>query len=521
MTARAAGRILHPKTTVRWRLTLLYGGLFLVSGAALLAVTYGLADKTTITRDTPVEAIVHAVSGKGSPTPRNANAASTPTVPTGNVTITGGGLPTASAKPAGTALATGSGGGQRAPSATRSANQVAIGGASAPGLLRELRATAPGLLRNLRAAGYLTPNVNATFPPGPGGRQALKEFFSNGPGRRAITFVGTQQRVSDLHQLIVESSIALAVMALISAALGWLVAGRVLRPLRTMTSTTQQISEISLDRRLAMEGPRDELRQLADTIDGLLERLEAAFDAQRRFVANASHELRTPLTAARAMLEMIISDPNATIETFRETCVHVLDESERQEQLIDALLALAQGQRGIDHREAMDLSAIAGEVVSRQGPEAALRGLTLDASLEPALVSGDPRLIERLVSNLVENAIRHNVPAGRVDIRVAPAAGRAILEVVNTGPEVPEDQVDRLLQPFQRLTPERLGHGDGLGLGLSIVAAIANAHNAELDARPAPGGGLDIAVRFRRPLDIDLVPTLPEAPRQAAIAAAS
>ncbi len=240
--------------------------------------------------------------------------------------------------------------------------------------------------------------------------------------------------MSDLHQLIVESSIALAVMALISAALGWLVAGRVLRPLRTMTATTQQISETSLDRRLAMEGPRDELRQLADTIDGLLERLEAAFDAQRRFVANASHELRTPLTAARAMLEMIISDPNATVDTFRETCVQVLDESEQQEQLIDALLALAQGQRGIVHREAIDLAALVGEVVARHRPEADLRGLTLDASLEPALVSGDRRLIERLASNLVENAIRHNITSGHVGIRVAPDAGRASLEVVNTGP---------------------------------------------------------------------------------------
>jgi signal transduction histidine kinase len=441
-------RIAHPKTTVRWRLTLLYGGLFLISGAALLAVTYTLADSTTITQIAPVEAIVqHAVAPGGSPV-----------VPARSLR--------APNLPADAGYLTGLAGSVPAP----------------PNLLQIKNSTAPS---NRALA-------------------AFRDFFRKGPGRKAIAFVGGQQRISDLHQLIIGSSIALAVMALISAALGWLVAGRVLRPLRTMTATTQQISEASLDRRLAMEGPRDELRQLADTIDGLLERLEAAFDAQRRFVANASHELRTPLTAARAMLEMIISDPNATVETFRETCVQVLDESEQQEQLIDALLALAQGQRGVDHRERIDLAAIVSEVVARQMPEAELRGVAVDAALEPAWVSGDPRLIERLVSNLVENAILHNVPEGRVGVRVAPAAGRASLEVVNTGPVVPEDQVQRLLQPFQRLVPDRLGHRDRLGLGLSIVVAIANAHNAELDVHPATGGGLDVEVRFRRPLDTDL-----------------
>jgi signal transduction histidine kinase len=434
-------RLAHPRTTVRWRLTLLYGGLFLVSGAALLAFTYTLANKTTTRTVSGAQIAMHAVSAK--------DAGTSPPLLAGPGNI-------------------------KAP----------------PNVVLRAR-------QNLAA--IPTPDMRI--------QRALQEFgkfFSNGPGRKAIAFVGTQQRVSDLHQLIVESSIALAVMALISAALGWLVAGRVLRPLRTMTSTTQQISETSLDRRLAMDGPRDELRQLADTIDGLLERLEAAFDAQRRFVANASHELRTPLTAARAMLEMIISDPNATVDSFRDTCVQVLDESEQQEQLIDALLALAQGQRGIDHREPIELAATVGEVVARQQPEAALRGVTLDASLEPALVVGDRRLVQRLVSNLIENAIRHNIPSGHVGVRVAPDAGRASLEVVNTGPVVPPDQVQRLLRPFQRLTPERQGYRDGLGLGLSIVGAIANAHNAELEVTAPASGGLDVEVRFRRPLDSDV-----------------
>lgn len=451
VSGRLGSRIAHPKTTVRWRLTLLYGGLFLASGAALLAFTYTLADKTTTTQ-TPVQEIAkHAVSikgGLGSGAPPNVNLTNTQ-------------------------------------------------GLTRDRQLRPTRTVARGA-----GAGF-TPFPQVNIPT----KKALEEFrafFSNGPGRNAIVFVGTQQRTSDLHQLIVESSIALAVMALISAALGWLVAGRVLRPLRTMTSTAQQISETNLDRRLAMDGPRDELRQLADTIDGLLGRLEAAFDAQRRFVANASHELRTPLTAARAMLEMVISDPNATVGTFRETCTQVLDESAQQEQLIDALLALAQGQRGIDQREPVELAAVVADVVARQRPEADLRGVTLDASLEPALVSGDRRLIERLASNLIENAIRHNIASGHVGIRVASDVGRASLEVVNTGPVVPSDDVQRLLQPFQRLAPERQGHREGLGLGLSIVVAIANAHNAELDVHAPAGGGLDVEVRFRRPLDVDL-----------------
>ncbi len=436
-------RVVHPRTTVRWRLTLLYGGLFLASGAALLAVTYTLADSTTITRTGPLQGIVqHAVNFRGR------GAAAPPVAP---------------------------------PTARKSLQRLPPG------------ATVPAQLAQ-------------------GNKQAIaafNQFFSTGPGRGAITYVGTQQRVSDLHQLIIESSIALAVMALISAALGWVVAGRVLRPLRTMTATTQQISEASLDRRLAMHGPRDELRQLADTIDGLLERLEAAFNAQRRFVANASHELRTPLTAARAMLEMIISDPRATVETFRATCEQVLDENEQQEELIDALLALAQGQRGIEHREPIDLAEITAAVLDKQRAEARLRGLDLDVSLEPALVSGDARLIQRLVSNVIENAIRHNVPAGRVGVRVAPEAGRAGLVVVNTGPIVAEDQIERLLQPFQRLSPDRVTYREGLGLGLSIVAAIANAHAAALDVSTGSGGGLDVEVRFPRPLDSDRLPTPP------------
>jgi signal transduction histidine kinase len=311
-----------------------------------------------------------------------------------------------------------------------------------------------------------------------------------------VTFVGVQQRISDLHQLEIESAIALAIMALMSGLLGWLVAGRVLRPLRTITAATQEISEANLHQRLALAGPRDELRQLADTIDGLLERLQGAFDAQRQFVANASHELRTPLTAARALLEMAITDPHASVEAFRETCEQVLQENEHQEQLIDALLSLAQAQRGPDGRELIDLEAVVSDEMQRHGLDAAARGLRVERSLEPALMSGDRRLVQRLVSNLLENAIRHNTRDGVVRVAVKSEAGEATLEVANTGPSVPLGEIARLLQPFQRLSQERTGHGDGLGLGLSIVAAIAGVHSAALQVDPRTGGGLDITVRF-------------------------
>jgi signal transduction histidine kinase len=261
-----------------------------------------------------------------------------------------------------------------------------------------------------------------------------------------------------------------------------------------MTATTREISEANLHQRLAMHGPRDELRQLADTIDGLLERLQGAFDAQRRFVANASHELRTPLTTTRALLEMALTDPHATVESFRITCQHVLEESEEQEALIEALLVLAHSQRGLDHREAVELAAVATVVVHAHEGEVAAAGLHMNVSLTSTPLLGDVRLIERLVTNLFENAIAHNVDGGDIRLQVATRRDRAVLTISNTGRPVPPDEVQRLLQPFQRLRPDRVG--GGLGLGLSIVSAIAAAHDATLEARPGPTGGLEVQVTF-------------------------
>jgi signal transduction histidine kinase len=316
---------------------------------------------------------------------------------------------------------------------------------------------------------------------------------------RQLEAQARQQHDAVLDELLTQSGIALGVMAVLSIALGWLVAGRVLRPLRTMTATTRQISEHNLHERLDVQGPRDELKDLGDTIDGLLTRVEGAFDAQRRFVANASHELRTPLTLERTMLQVALADPHLTLHSLRATCEDVLAADEQQEHLIEALLMLARSQRGLDHRELFDLAAIGRDVLHAHEPDAVASGLTLGAVLSPAPVSGDARLTERLVSNLVENAVRYNIPNGTVQMEIGSSTGRPVLRITNTGPAVPADQVERLLQPFQRLATDRGTEHDGLGLGLSIVTAIADAHGATVTAEPFSDGGLDIEVIFPAP----------------------
>jgi signal transduction histidine kinase len=312
-----------------------------------------------------------------------------------------------------------------------------------------------------------------------------------------VAAVAERQSTAALRELALQSGIALAIMAILSIWLGWLVAGRALRPLRTITTAARDISASNLHRRLALEGPDDELKQLANTVDGLLGRLEASFDAQRQFVANASHELRTPLTYERALVEVALADPNATADTLRETCERVLVVGEQQERLIEALLTLSRSQRGLDQREPFDLAAVAAEVLETLRPEAERKQLHIDTALDPAPTSGDAALGERLVANLVDNAVRHNVPAGRIEVATGTKNGHAVLSIANSGPVLPTGEIDRLFQPFQRLATEsNNGQDDGLGLGLSIVQAIATAHEATLTRRARPEGGLAIEVRF-------------------------
>ena len=302
--------------------------------------------------------------------------------------------------------------------------------------------------------------------------------------------------VLDPREFFVGSCIVLVAMIGISVLLGWLVAGRVLRPLRVMTTTTRQISERNLHERLALTGPGDELKDLGDTIDGLLARLEAAFDSQRRFVANASHELRTPLMLSQTLLQVALANPDITLDSLRVACEEAVDAGKDQAQLIDALVTLARSQRGLDHREPVDLTAVVNDALNAREPSAAARGLRVDAALNDAKVPGDARLIYRLVSNLVDNAIRYNITGGRLGVNLEASATAATLTVTNTGLPVPPDEVSRLLEPFQRAAPDRTASPDGLGLGLSIVADIAEAHGANLVVRSRPEGGLTVAVSF-------------------------
>jgi signal transduction histidine kinase len=304
------------------------------------------------------------------------------------------------------------------------------------------------------------------------------------------------QHAHDLHQLLTQSGFALAAVTTLAIALAWLTVGRALHPLRAMKTATQRITEHNLDERLGLSGPGDEVKDLADTIDGLLARLETAFEAQRRFVASASHELRTPLTLNRALLEVALADPDAGAVDLRATCEELLAAGEHQERLVEALLMLATSERGLDRRDPFDLSVTTRRALAPHRAEAERRGLDLTVWFGHAAVRGDPDLAERMAANLIDNAIRYNRPAGRVQVRTEIRYDHAVLTVANTGPPVPVDQVDQLFQPFQRLIADRGSHPDGHGLGLSIVRAIATAHDARLDVTLGKAGGLTVAAHF-------------------------
>jgi len=354
--------------SVRLRLTLLFGGLFLAAGAALLGITYGL--------------VSHATNGI-----------------------------------------------------------IVAGQAGGAGL------TAPSALPDAQQAGV----------------QAAK--------------YASQARAAEDNALLLYSGIALGIMAVVSVALGWFTAGHALRPLRRITAAARRISATNLHERLALEGPDDDLRELADTIDGLFARLDMSFYAQRQFVANASHELRTPLARSRTLLEVALRNPEVSAESLRTACERVLAAGAEQERLIEALLMLA------------------------------ARGLGMEVTLAPALMAGDFALSERAVANLIDNALRHNVADGTVWVTVDTREDQAVLRVANTGPVIPPGQVGSLLLPFGRggaagraprtRAPRPCqGSDDGLGLGMSIVQAIAIAHGAAFSIAARPDGGLAAELSF-------------------------
>jgi signal transduction histidine kinase len=300
------------------------------------------------------------------------------------------------------------------------------------------------------------------------------------------------QRSTTLAHLLTYSLLALAFVTLLAAAAGWIAAGRILRPVHRLTAAARAASEQNLSQRIALRGPRDELRELADTFDSMLGRLDRAFTSQRQFIANASHELRTPLTLMRTAIDVVLAKPEPTSAELVSMAAEVRQAVDHSERLIEALLTLARNDQARALTDPLDLAAVAEDAL--EGRTAS--GITTATTLGEAPVTGDGVLLERLISNLLDNAERYNVAGGTVSISTATDDGASLVRVVNTGPIVPPGQVDRLFLPFTRLD-DRTRH-DGFGLGLTLVSSIATVHGGTVHATAVPAGGLDITVRLPR-----------------------
>jgi signal transduction histidine kinase len=409
ITQLAVGRHL-PHRTVRVRLTLLYGGLFLLSGAALVAITYALFQQATEYTKPHLPNIPHA------PAIQQVQLPQLPRV-----------LPQLT---------------QDQHQLTQDQHQLA---------LLPLGQTGPRLAYSVR---LLARDQHQLAHDQHQLAQAVHQLAGAVHQAAQAGSLQAAQRAADSHQLLVNSGSALAIMAVLALLAGWLVAGRVLQP------------------------------------------LEDSYRAQRQFVANASHELRAPLTRQRALIEVALASSEANFASLRKAHERVLASEQHLEQLIDALLALTRGQAGLERRERSDLAVLTTRALQAQRPDVDHLSLDVHATLDAAPTAGDPRLLERLITNLVDNAIRHNTPGGHVEITTGIRDRHAFVSIANTGQTVPPDQIQRLFQPFQRLVDARIRHNNGHGLGLSIVQAIANAHRAELTARPRPDGGLTIELSF-------------------------
>jgi signal transduction histidine kinase len=395
-------RLLLPgRRPVRLRLALLYSGLFLIAGAALLTVTYGLVAQSldasvSVARNSPSQYENQALS------------------------------------------------------------------------LCEASATSPGQVANCKA------KAQATL------RNLTEKSAAN-------------ERTQTLAHLLDYSLAALAAIALGSAWLGWIVAGRALRPVHAITAAARRASEENLGERIALAGPDDELKELADTFDAMLARLDAAFASQRRFVANASHELRTPLTVMRTAIDVTLAKRGRTPAQLEEMAAEVRQAVDRAEALIEALLTLARSDRGAGPREPLDVAVLAEDALDAAAPAIRACPVAVEAALLPGPALGDPVLIERLVTNLIDNAVKHNVPDGWVQVATGLRGGMAFIDVANGGTLIPEELVPSLFEPFRRLS-DRAGSPEGTGLGLSIVRSVALAHGGQVTARHRPAGGLEVSV---------------------------
>jgi hypothetical protein len=372
-------RVRRPQPSVRWQLTLLYGMLFLVCGAVLLAITYALVSRFRIVPSRPFEVL----QGRDVP--------------------------------------------------------------------REVRALVGG------------------------------------------------QRAADLRHLLFESGIALGIMTLVSGVLGWVVAGRVLAPVRRITATAERISDTNLHERLALPGPRDELRLLADAIDRLLERLEVAFDAQRRFVANASHELRTPLAMMRTTLDVALTTPDGVAPQVKTLDADLREDLDHADRLLQSFLVLADAQRGeLGEQHPVALEQLVTTALAARAQELATKHLEVHTRLDPVRAAGSETLLTRMIENVIENAVHHNTAHGLIDVVLELDREQARLIVETDGPLLDERRVAELAQPFRRLGQERTHSQTGHGLGLSIVAAVAAAHGGTLLLGARPQGGLRVQITLPR-----------------------
>ncbi|OLZ63495.1 two-component sensor histidine kinase [Streptomyces sp. IMTB 2501] len=383
------------RPTIRIRLTLLYGGMFLIAGILLLSIIYLLAAQAISTGNQPLFKIVSGTS--------------------------------------------------------------------------------------IRVSSDNCPAINTTSLP-------LSDFND------AIAHCVDQQRQTALDDLLSRSLLALLGLAVIAFAFGYAMAGRVLSPLGRITRTARQVAGSDLSRRIELDGPDDELKELADTFDDMLERLQRAFTAQQRFVGNASHELRTPLAINRTLLEVHLSDPNAPVE-LQQLGKTLLATNERSEQLVEGLLLLARSDNQIVERKPVDLAEVATQAIDQVHGEAEAKGVKVRGERKPAVVQGNGVLLERIALNLVQNAVRYNVSEdGWVEVTTEVQHGQAVLTVTNTGPVVPAYEIDNLFEPFRRLRTERTGSDKGVGLGLSIARSVARAHGGHIVAQPREGGGLVMRV---------------------------
>ncbi|WP_369392411.1 sensor histidine kinase [Streptomyces sp. CG1] len=383
------------RPTIRIRLTLLYGGMFLIAGILLLSIIYLLAAQAISTGNQPLFKIVSGTS--------------------------------------------------------------------------------------IRVSSDNCPAINTTSLP-------LSDFND------AIAHCVDQQRQTALDDLLSRSLLALLGLAVIAFAFGYAMAGRVLSPLGRITRTARQVAGSDLSRRIELDGPDDELKELADTFDDMLERLQRAFTAQQRFVGNASHELRTPLAINRTLLEVHLSDPNAPVE-LQQLGKTLLATNERSEQLVEGLLLLARSDNQIVERKPVDLAEVATQAIDQVHGEAEAKGVKIRGERKPAVVQGNGVLLERIALNLVQNAVRYNVAEdGWVEVTTEVRHGQAVLTVTNTGPVVPAYEIDNLFEPFRRLRTERTGSDKGVGLGLSIARSVARAHGGHIVAQPHEGGGLVMRV---------------------------